>query len=386
MRPTVLACLLLIVPTLLSADELETIDGVKLTGKLTGVSAAGDVTGEGIPPGTRFDTLRSIVRDVKGVQARPKFVLETHGDGRLLIDAIELANDRFTVTLSGGKEMVLPLDAVRCVRLEPELQMANFKEALAHPSAEFDRIFVKVDKQIDVVKGLILGLDDAELSFQFDKETRKLPRERLHGIVLAQAGDPKSQPAMVQLANGSRVAGKVTSLAEGELQMELQGGAKAALSLESVERIELRSPRLEYLSDLDPESVKEETIFTLARPWQRDRSVTGKTLTLGARAFARGLGVHSRSELTFEVPEGFDLFVATVGIDSGAGGKGDCEFELLDGNRSIWQKRIKGGDAPEAVRVELKGVKQLTLLVSPGADFDLGDHADWCDARFLKSK
>ena len=119
---------------------------------------------------------------------------------------------------------------------------------------------------------------------------------------------------------------------------------------------------------------------------QRDRSVTGKTLTLGTKTYSRGLGVHSRSELTFEVPEGFDLFVATVGIDASAGGKGDCQFELLDGNRSLWRQRIKGSDAQQAVRVELKGVKQLTLLVDPGADFDLGDHADWCDARFLKSK
>jgi hypothetical protein len=376
----------LLLATSLLADELETIDGAKVTGKLTGISATGDVTGEGIPPDTKFDSLRSIVRDVKAVQARPKYILETHGDGRLLIDSIALANDRFTVALSGGKEMVLPLDAVRCVRLEPDLAMASFKEALAHPVADRDRIFIKVEKQIDVVKGLILSLDDAELTVQFDKETRKIPRERLHGIVLAQAGDPKSQPATVQLANGSRVAGKVASLADGELQLELQGGAKALLSLESVERIDLRSTRVAYLSDLEPESVKEETIFTLARPWQRDRSVTGKTLTLGTRTFARGIGVHAKSELTFDVPEGFDLFVATVGIDAGAMGKGDCDFELLDGNRSLWQQRIKGSEAPQAVRVELKGVKRLTLLVNPGADFDLGDHADWCDARFLKSK
>lgn len=377
---------MLLVAASLAADELETIDGAKITGKLSAISAIGDVTGEGIPAGTKFDTLRSIVRDVKAVQARPKYILETYGDGRLLVDSIALANDLFTVALSGGKEMVLPLDAVRCVRLEPDLAMASFKEALAHPVADLDRIFVKVDKQIDVVKGLILTLDDDELSFQFDKETRKLPRERLHGIVLAQAGEPKSQPATVHLVNGSRVAGKVASLADGELQLELQGGAKASLSLESVERIDLRSPRLAYLSDLEPASVKEEAIFTLARPWQRDRSVTGKTLTLGMRTFARGLGVHAKSELTFDVPEGFDLLVATVGIDAGAGGKGDCEFEIAGGERTLWQQRIKSSDEPQAVRVELEGMKRITLRVNPGADFDLGDHADWCDARFLKSK
>jgi len=385
MRAMILACVLLVVAGL-QADELETIDGAKVTGKVEAISATGEVTGAGVEPGTKIDALRSIVRDVKPIQVKPKYVLETHGEGRLLVDAVSLANERFTVTLTGGKELVLPLDAVRCVRLEPELSMNSFKEALAHPSADNDRIFVKVDKQIDTFKGLITALDDTELTFEFDKETKKMPRERLHGIVLAQAGEPKNQPATVQLANGSRVVGKVASLAEDELQLELQGGAKASLSLDSVERIEFRSPRLTYLSDLDPVAVKEETIFTPSRPWQRDRSVSGKTLTLGNRSFARGLGVHAKSELTFEVPDGFDLFVVTVGIDAAAQGKGDCDFEVLGDNAKLWSQRIKGTDAPQAVRLELKGAKRLTLRVNTGADFDLGDHADWCDARFLKSK
>ena len=88
----------------------------------------------------------------------------------------------------------------------------------------------------------------------------------------------------------------------------------------------------------------------------------------------------------FEVPEGFDLFAAVVGIDAAAGSKGDCEMEILAGDRSLWKSRIKGPDQPQEVKVELGGVKQITLRVEPGADFDFGDHADWCDARFLKSK
>ena len=386
MRGILAAGLFLLAIGVSAADELETIDGARIAGTLETISATGEVGGAGIPADTRLDSLRLISRAVKAAPVKAKYVVETHGDGRLLVDSVSLADDRFAIVLSGGKEMMLPLDAVRCVRFEPDLAMNSFKEALARPSADVDRIFVKVDKQIDTIKGLIVALDAKELSFEFEKETRKLPRERLHGIVLAQAGEAKSQPATVQLVNGSRVAGKVASLNDGELQLELPGGAKAQLPFDSVERIELRSQRVAYLSDADPLEVREETILTAARPWQRDRSVSGRTLTLGNRVYPRGIGVHAKSELEFEVPAGFDLFVATVGIDASVQGKGDCEFEVLGNNRSLWSQRIKGTDAPQPIRVELKGVKRLVLRVNAGADFDLGDHANWCDARFLKSK
>jgi hypothetical protein len=28
----------------------------------------------------------------------------------------------------------------------------------------------------------------------------------------------------------------------------------------------------------------------------------------------------------------------------------------------------------------------VTLVVEPGEGLDLGDHANWCDARFIKNK
>jgi hypothetical protein len=28
----------------------------------------------------------------------------------------------------------------------------------------------------------------------------------------------------------------------------------------------------------------------------------------------------------------------------------------------------------------------VTLLVEPGEGLDLADHADWCDARFIKNR
>jgi hypothetical protein len=143
---------------------------------------------------------------------------------------------------------------------------------------------------------------------------------------------------------------------------------------------------LRWLSDSDPAAVREETLLTLPRPWQRDKSVAGKPLTLGKQEFARGIGVHARSELTFAVPEGFDLFLATVGIDASTQGRGDCIVKVLLDGEEAFAQRLKGTDSPVQIKIELKKAKQLTLVVEPGADLDFADHLNWCDARWLKSK
>lgn len=366
-------------------DELESIDGDRFTGTLQAISATGELSGHGIPAGTRLDSLRSVTRDVKSSEAKAKVVVATLGNGRLLADAVTLADDQFTITLSGGNTVSLSLDAVRCLRLEPDSSSVDtFREALAKPSADQDKIFVKVEKRVDTINGLIVGLDEKELTFEFEGEERKLPRERLYGIVLAQAGKPQSPSAVVQLNNGSRLAGNVVGLDQGQLQLEVLGGTQASLSFDLVARIDVYSSRLAYLSEMEPVEVREEPVLTLAKPWQRDRSVAGKTLTLGGKTFSRGLGVHAKSELVYELPDGFDTFVATVGIDAETQGRGDCEVAVLGDDRPLWKQRVKGNDAPQQVQVSLRGVKRLTLQVLPGADFDLGDHVDWCDARLLK--
>jgi hypothetical protein len=136
-------------------------------------------------------------------------------------------------------------------------------------------------------------------------------------------------------------------------------------------------------------------LVTFAKPWRRDRSVAGGVLSLPqhdestnqrrVRRFDKGLGVHARSRLTFEVEDGFDQFAAVIGIDAETQGRGDCEFVVLADGREVYRQRVRGDDAPRDVNLDIAGVKRLTLLVEAGEELDLADHADWGDARLLKS-
>jgi hypothetical protein len=102
--------------------------------------------------------------------------------------------------------------------------------------------------------------------------------------------------------------------------------------------------------------------------------------------FDKGLGVHSRSSLTFAADKKWDWLAATVGIDAAANGKGDCLFSVMVDGQTIYTRRVQGTDPPYEVQVSIAGREQVTLLVEPGEGLDLADHANWCDARFLKDR
>ena len=152
----------------------------------------------------------------------------------------------------------------------------------------------------------------------------------------------------------------------------------------------IASDRIVYLSDLDPVEVEQSSQFAAPRPWQRDLSVAGNILQLKFAtsgktvSFAKGLGAKPYSSLIFENNNNFDHFRAIAGIDLETAGRGDCEMIVRGDGIQLWAKRIRGSDDPESIVVDISGMKKIALIVLPGESFDLGDHADWADARFTK--
>jgi len=178
--------------------------------------------------------------------------------------------------------------------------------------------------------------------------------------------------------------GKVTSLTAGKLTVRTAQDAALVLPWKAVTRMTVHSDRLAFLSDMDPAAVKERPVVTLPRSYRRDRSVAGKTLTLKGRSFDKGIGTHARCELAYDVQKKFDVLAAVIGIDDETNGRGDCVFVVLGDGKELFRARMKGTDEPRDVKVDISGVERITLIVEPGEDLDLADHADWCDARLLK--
>jgi hypothetical protein len=373
------------------------LDGTQVQGTLERLTVSGRMEGQGLPAGLELDGLRSIQRSAVAPRAtQPQVVVELVA-GLLNAAGVTLADEKLTVAWPHGDPVVLPIDQVRAIRFEPGAPGDVFEAALAAPSAEHDRLFLKVEDRLQSITGLVEKISDTEVVFDYDGQKRTLPRRQLYGIVVAQFEAPgkEAPPSRVSLVDGSRISGRPVGLTDGVLELQLKGESSVKLPLSVVARIDVRSSRLAFLSDLEPVEVEEQPLVTFGRPWQRDRSVSGGPLLLleaprgdsrerEQRRFDKGLGVHARSRLVFETG-GFEQFAATIGIDVAAEGRGDCEFVVLADGRELFRQRVRGGEALREVQLDLTDAKQITLLVEPGADLDLADHADWCDARLLKA-
>jgi hypothetical protein len=54
--------------------------------------------------------------------------------------------------------------------------------------------------------------------------------------------------------------------------------------------------------------------------------------------------------------------------------------------KELLRERKKGSDPAREIKLDVAGVKLLSLIVEPGEDLDLADLADWADARVLRQK
>jgi hypothetical protein len=101
--------------------------------------------------------------------------------------------------------------------------------------------------------------------------------------------------------------------------------------------------------------------------------------------FDKGLGVHSRTELDYQLDRAYESLVATIGIDDAVRPRGSVVFRVLGDGKVLFDSGVlTGKDPPRDVNVNVVGVSLLTLVVDYGDELDLSDQADWGGARLLK--
>ncbi|MFB9993285.1 NPCBM/NEW2 domain-containing protein [Deinococcus oregonensis] len=124
-------------------------------------------------------------------------------------------------------------------------------------------------------------------------------------------------------------------------------------------------------------------------PVERDQSNgeklagDGKPLTIGGQVFAKGLGVHAASEVSYALGGTCSTLSAQVGVDDEVGDRGSVVFQAWNGTTSKLYDSgtVRGTDAAKSVSVNVTGVQNLRLVVTNSGDGVSYDHADWADAR-----
>ncbi|MBI3821353.1 MAG: NPCBM/NEW2 domain-containing protein [Planctomycetes bacterium] len=140
------------------------------------------------------------------------------------------------------------------------------------------------------------------------------------------------------------------------------------------------------LSDLVPARYEHRPFLGAAWPLVKDAAASGTSLRLAGNTFEKGLGTHAACQVAYKLDGQYQRLDALVGIDEAAL-KGRARIAIdLDGKRLDLNdgKEITHQTAPLIVRLDVKGVRTMTLIVDAGSFGDVQAHVNWAKARLIK--
>ncbi len=249
----------------------------------------------------------------------------------------------------------------------------------------------------DMVEGTVLGFarergQDDVCRLDVEKKSVAVALARVAAIAfsadLLARSRPRGAYGHVVLRDGGRLA--LASAQVDPKQQTLTGkmvlGPILEVPLDHIAALDIRQGRATYLSELEPRTYQHTPFFSSAWPLTTDGSVTGRELRLGGNTYDKGLGLHAKSEVSYDLGGKYEWFEAVVGIDDLAGSQGRAAVRVLvDGKAcDLGFETISAAGGPVPVRVRIRGARSLTLAVDFGPQGDVQAHVDWADARLIK--
>ncbi|HZN37563.1 MAG TPA: NPCBM/NEW2 domain-containing protein [Planctomycetota bacterium] len=258
------------------------------------------------------------------------------------------------------------------------------------PEGVGEALYLRAQVGYDLVAGTLHQFGEQGVKFQpAAGAARWYAATEFVALRIADAA-PRSGPAPVQLLTrtGDRLGITVRKLTTKVVQCELEGGAVVDLRLSDLACLSFAGVGT-FLSDLKPSEVAESGFEgDVVYPWQRDHAALGGPLLAGGRAHGKGLGVHSRSRLSFQVPEGCERFWTRVGLDDSAAElrvQANADVRVLVNGKLVFERLgLAAGRAPQDTgALPVKPGDTLTLEADFGHGRELGDRIDWLSPVFL---
>jgi hypothetical protein len=141
----------------------------------------------------------------------------------------------------------------------------------------------------------------------------------------------------------------------------------------------------DQLSDLTPVGTPVNGLGPIRSNHSNGGTATGPggTLSLDHIPYAKGLGMYAPADVHYQLGGNCTgHFVSDVGIDDAVGSQGSAVFQVfLDGTKVFDSGVMRGGDLRKNINLDIKGKKDLRLVVTDAGDGNAFDQADWGGAR-----
>ena len=296
---------------------------------------------------------------------------------------------QFTMPEMG--KILVPLKEVVCV--------AKVAGNAGKVEAATDKDVVRLNNG-DKVEGLIVNVDGAKVQIATganndvisDLNVDNVERVMFGGVSPARAMPVLS--ARISFVSGSvmtvPLAGKSAAFAWTINSVEIKdpGGKDRKASADTIASIDIVGGRVVFLTELDP--AKDEQTSFMGTQWatQVNKNVLGEAMVVGKKTYSRGLGVHTKSDLVYELDGSFETLKLQVGMDDSAAPQGSADVAVVLDGKVLWEsKGMKAGAASEELALPVAGGKRLELRANPalgGGKIDVLGRVDWLNVALIR--
>jgi hypothetical protein len=249
----------------------------------------------------------------------------------------------------------------------------------------------------DTVRGALTGFTETGVKFTPDGgAAREVALTDLAAIGFnprfVRPRKPKGPYAHLVLTDGTRLDVTEPAVKENALVAKAVCGPAVAVPLSKIVALDVFQGSAVYLSDLKPKKAESTGFLGAGWPWAADRTVRGRPLRLltkdGESTSDKGLGTHPKAVLTYDLGGKFTRFEALVGLDTATGKRGRADVRVLVDGKEVALPDLQTLAAGPAVRVmvDVRGAKELALVVDFGPTGDVQADVNWGEARLIEEK
>jgi hypothetical protein len=319
-------------------------------------------------------------------------------DGSILRCAeVQFKGGDAILSLVSGQTATVPMRLLSSVMKEAnDVKLgAAWKELLGSSKRAYDALVIKKQSgSLGFGEGTFYeaSSDGKTIGFkrQGSEDKENFSLEKIHGMVFSRQPDPNMPSRLCEVLDvqGARLFAKSAALKEGKIVVETQCGARIDYTPDALAKLDYSKGKLTYLSQMDLARVKLVQVPYLNSPeFKRDHNVDGGELRLAGKKYETGLGMHARTEVTFDLEGEYREFKAVAGIDDNVSqGDGSPVVVRIEGDgKELLTLSLTRKDGAKAINLNIKDVQKLRVIVDKSPDsLGIGSHMDLADARVNK--
>jgi hypothetical protein len=252
-------------------------------------------------------------------------------------------------------------------------------------------ILLQKNESLDSLEGTFGDGDEKGdfISFEIALTGKKnqVPFTGVYGMIFNQPPGVKVGQTVCKVLDAhknSLFAQSLTITAKKTFLVETVTGVKVEYpSIAAISKLDFSAGALRYLSNMVPVKVEESSTEGTPEPYRRDRNLDNEEIKIAGVRYAKGLALHSKTMLTYDLRGEYKLFQAVAGVDDCVEGESKATLTIEADFKPIFTQVIKKGDKPVTLNLAVLNVKQLRITVE--SDFlDLGNQIDLADAKVRK--